>query len=229
MILAAGLGQRMRTLTANRPKPLLPLAGRPLIDHALDRLDAAGVRRAVVNLHWKGEMLRTHLAARRSPEIVFSDESDALLDTGGGVARALPLLGGSPFFVVNGDAFWLNGAQDALGRLAERFDRAPAEAMLLLHPTVRAIGYWGAGDYHMLADGRLRRRRESEVAPFVFTGLQILSPSLFRSAPEGAFSLNRLYDRAQEAERLHGLRHDGEWMSLNEPEALAAAEEALAA
>ncbi len=229
MILAAGLGQRMRTLTADRPKPLLPLAGRPLIDHALDRLEAAGVRRAVVNLHWKGEILRSHLARRRSPTIVFSDESDALLDTGGGVARALSLLGGSPFFVVNGDAFWLNGAQDALRRLAARFERASAEAMLLLHPTVRAIGYWGAGDYHMLADGRLRRRRETEVAPFVFTGVQILSPSLFRGAPEGAFSLNRLYDRAQEAERLQGLRHDGEWMSLNDPEALAAAEEALAA
>jgi MurNAc alpha-1-phosphate uridylyltransferase len=229
MILAAGLGQRMRTLTADRPKPLLTLAGRPLIDHALDRLEAAGVRRVVVNLHWKGDMLRAHLAGRRSPEILFSDEGDALLDTGGGVARALPLLGEAPFFVVNGDAFWLNGAQDALKRLAARFALAQADALLLMHPTVRAIGYWGLGDYHMLADGRLRRRRATEVAPFVFTGVQILSLSLLRGAPAGAFSLNRLYDRAQEADRLHGLRHDGEWMSLNEPEALSAAEEALAA
>ena len=229
MILAAGLGRRMRALTAERPKPLLPLAGRPLIDHALDRLQAAGVRRVVVNLHWKGEALRAHLAGRAAPEILFSDESDALLDTGGGVARALPLLGDAPFLVVNGDSFWLNGAQDALHRLAGRFAEASAEALLLMHPTVRAIGYWGSGDYHMLADGRLRRRREKEVAPFVFTGVQILSPSLFRQAPTGAFSLNLLYDRAQEAGRLQGLRHDGEWMSLNEPEALAAAEEALAA
>ena len=229
MILAAGLGLRMRPLTEARPKPLLEVGGRPLIDHALDRLEAAGVRRVVVNLHWKGDMLRAHLAGRRAPAIAFSDESDALLDTGGGVARALPLLGPSPFYVVNGDAFWLNGAQDALQRLAARFGEAGADALLLLHPTVRAIGYSGAGDYHMTADGRLRRRREKEVAPFVFTGVQILSPALLREAPAGAFSLNRLYDRAQAAERLAGLRHDGEWMSLNEPEALAAAEEALAA
>src|SRR5690606_10130703 len=146
MILAAGLGLRMRPLTDDRPKPLVEIAGRPLIDHALDRLAAVGVRRVVVNLHWKGEMLRAHLAARRAPEILFSDESDRLLETGGGVKRALPQLGAAPFYVVNGDAFWLDGAQDALGRLARRFAEASTDALLLLHPTVGAIGYTGAGD-----------------------------------------------------------------------------------
>lgn len=229
MILAAGLGRRMRPLTDSRPKPLIEVRGRALIDYALDRLQAAGVRRVVVNLHWKGDLLRAHLANRRGLDILFSDESEALLETGGGVAQALPLLGDAPFYVVNADVLWLNGAKDALHRLAAAFSADSTDALLLLHPTVRAIGYCGPGDYHMLPDGRLRRRREGEVAPFVFTGVQILSPALFREAPEGAFSLNLLYDRAQQAGRLFGLRHDGEWMGLNDPEALAAAEEALAA
>ena len=219
----------MRPLTDSRPKPLIEVRGRALIDYALDRLQAAGVRRVVVNLHWKGDLLRAHLANRRGLDILFSDESEALLETGGGVAQALPLLGDAPFYVVNADVLWLNGAKDALHRLAAAFSADSTDALLLLHPTVRAIGYCGPGDYHMLPDGRLRRRREGEVAPFVFTGVQILSPALFREAPEGAFSLNLLYDRAQQAGRLFGLRHDGEWMGLNDPEALAAAEEALAA
>lgn len=229
MILAAGLGRRMRPYTDSRPKPLIEVGGGALIDHALDRLQAAGVRRVVVNLHWKADMLRAHLSARRAPEILFSDESDALLETGGGVARALPLLGAAPFYVVNADVLWLNGAKDALHRLAAAYRAVSADALLLLHPTVRAIGYAGPGDYHMLPDGRSRRRGEGEVAPFVFTGVQILSPALFRGAPQGAFSLNLLYDRAQQVGRLFGLRHDGEWMGVNDPEALAAAEKALAA
>jgi MurNAc alpha-1-phosphate uridylyltransferase len=226
MILAAGLGLRMRPLTDNKPKALVEVAGRSLIDRALDRMEAAGVQTCVVNTHHLAAMLRRHLSARQSPAIVFSPE-DKLLETGGGVKHALPLLGQGPFFVANCDAMWLDGPTPSLKLLARLWDPARMDALLLLHPTVSAVGYDGVGDYFMEADGVLRRRIEEHVAPFVFTGVQILSPALFKGAPDGPFSSRDLYDRAQEAGRLFGLRHDGMWMHVGTPDSIALAEAAL--
>ena len=227
MVLAAGLGTRMRPLSDERPKCLLPVAGRAPLDRVLDRLAEAGVARAVVNLHYKAEAIRRHLAARRRPEVVFSDETDALLDTGGGVARALPLLEGEALLVVNAIALWRDDGVASLHRLAAAFAPERTDALLLVHPTHTAVAYDGAGDFAMAEDGRLRRRREAERVPFVFMGVQMLRRALFEDAPDGAFSLNRLYDRAAAAGRLHGLAHRGAWVHLKTPAALAAAEEML--
>jgi len=228
MILAAGRGTRMGRLTEDRPKPLLEVAGQPIIDHILARLHAAGVERVVVNLHHKGDLLRQHLAGDRQPAIRFSDESDLLLETGGGIARALALLGEDPFLAVNGDVIWRDGLRPSLAALAARFDPAEMDALLLLQPTVKARAYGGPGDFAMAPDGRLRRRGEQAVAPFVFTGVQLLSPRLFDGCPDGAFSINLLYDRAIDAGRLFGLRHDGDWVEMNAPDGLQAATDLLA-
>ncbi|MCW5731494.1 MAG: nucleotidyltransferase family protein [Alphaproteobacteria bacterium] len=228
MVLAAGLGVRLRPLTLDRPKALVEVGGVPLIDRTLDRLQAAGVRRAVVNLHYKGNSLRQHLALRRQPEILLSDETALLLETGGGVKKALALLRAAPFYVVNCDIIWRDAHGDSLADLARRWDDDAMDALLLLHPTVSAIGYGGVGDFFMDPLGRLARRPESMVAPFVFTGVQLLHPRLFEGAPEGPFSLNRLYDVAAENGRLFGLRHDGAWMDVGTPAGLREAERALA-
>jgi MurNAc alpha-1-phosphate uridylyltransferase len=228
MVLAAGLGTRMRPLSETRPKCLLPVAGRPTLDRVLDHLEEAGVETAVVNLHYRPEMIRAHLAGREAPRLVFSDESDAILDTGGGVARALDALGPRPFYVVNGISLWSDGAGgSALRRLAQDFEPERMDALLLLQACDRAIGYDGDGDFDMTTDGRLVRRRPDGRAAYVFVGAQILRPELFQDAPAGAFSLNLLYDRARDAGRLFGLAHDGDWMNLKTPEALAEAERAL--
>jgi MurNAc alpha-1-phosphate uridylyltransferase len=227
MILGAGLGQRLRPLTDHLPKPLLQFAGRTVIDHALDKLVGAGIERVVVNVHHKAAMLRGHLVGRDSPAIAISDESDGLLDTGGGVARALPHLGAAPFFVVNGDTLWFDAGPDSLAVMIDVFDPARMDALLMLHPTIDAIGYNGVGDFNMEPDGLLTRRPEHEVAPFVFAGVQILSPSLFEDCPAGAFSLNLLYDKAAENGRLYGIRQDGDWMNLNTMEGLIATAQAL--
>jgi N-acetyl-alpha-D-muramate 1-phosphate uridylyltransferase len=227
MILAAGLGSRMGALTETRPKPLLEVGGRAIIDRVLDHLVDAGVRRAVVNLHHGAALLRQHLNRRKDLTIEFSDESDGLMNTGGGVAKALPLLGAGPFFVINGDVMWLNGMRNTLAALAARFQPEQISALLLMQPTVGAVGYGGVGDFGMLPDGRLYRRPENEVAPFIHAGIQILAPSLFLDCPKAPFSLNRIYDQAAGQGRLYGLRHEGQWMELNRPEGLAAAESAL--
>jgi MurNAc alpha-1-phosphate uridylyltransferase len=229
MVLAAGLGTRMRPLTDTMPKPLVPVAGHALIDHVLDRLADAGVKRAVVNVHYLAEMLESHLAYRTRPQIVISNERGLLLGTGGGVLRALPHLGEAPFFHINSDTIWIDGVKPNLARLAEAFDPAGMDALLLLASTTGSIGYDGRGDYSMAADGRLRRRAEREVAPFVFAGAAILSPALFKNAPTGEFPLTLLFDRAAEAGRLAGLRLDGLWMHVGTPEAIAAAEAAIEA
>lgn len=226
MVLAAGLGERMRPLTDARPKPLIEVHGQSLLDYILDRLDEVGVAEAVINLFYRGEMIEAHLAARTRPRIAFSRE-EVRLETGGGVRLALPLLGEDPFYVINGDVRWLDGRTPALLRLAEAWDPARMDALLLLHPTAFAVGYEGAGDFILAPDGRLRRRREREVAPFVFAGLQILHPRVFARTPGGPFSLNRIYDAAQEAERLWGVRHDGEWFHIGTPAGLAEVEAAL--
>ena len=226
MILAAGLGERMRPLTEDRPKPLIEVQGRSLIETILDRLEAAGVPEAVINLYYLGEMIEARLAGRERPRIAFSREA-ARLETGGGVRKALPLLGEDAFFAINGDVCWLDGCTAALRRLAEAWNEAEMDALLLLHPTVHAVGYDGPGDFILTPEGRLRRRREREVAPLVFSGIQIFHPRLFEATPEGPFSLNLVYDKAAEAERLWGLRHDGEWFHIGTPENLRDVEDAL--
>ena len=223
MLLAAGLGTRMRPLTDRLPKALVPVQGRPLIDWSLERLEAAGVENLVVNLHHHADQLEAHLAARWRGGLQFSREP-RLLETGGGLKAALPLLGEAPFFAINADTIWLDGQRPALERLAEAFEPERMDALLLCAPTVLSVGYHGAGDFRMDADGRLVRRPEREVAPFVFASVQILDPAIFAGAPEGAFSMNRLYDRAIERERLFGLRHEAEWFEVGTPGAVAAAE-----
>jgi MurNAc alpha-1-phosphate uridylyltransferase len=228
-VLAAGLGTRMRPYNGSIPKPLVRIGGKSLIDYSLDRLADADVERAVVNVHYLADALERHLAARRRPRIVISDERGALLGTGGGIAKALPELGAAPFFLVNSDTLWLDGAKPNFVRLAEAFDVAAMDALLLLAPAIGSIGYEGRGDYTMLPDGRLQPRAEREVVPFVYAGAAILSPALFAAAPSGAFALTPLFDRAGDKGRLFGLRLEGNWMHVGTPEAVAAAEAALAA
>ena len=227
MVLAAGLGTRLRPVTDHRPKPLVEIAGRSLLDHAIDRLEAAGVERVVVNLHYKGEMIAAHLAGRVRPRIEFSRE-EALLETGGGVKRVLPLLDDA-FFVVNGDILWLDGLTSALGRLTRAFHAQQIDAVLLLQRTITAIGYDGIGDYFLDPLGRPHRRGEREVAPYIFAGIQILHRRLFAGVDDTVFSLKRLYDRAEDAGRLAAIAHDGEWFHVGTPEGLDATRARLAA
>lgn len=226
MVLAAGRGERLRPLTERLPKPLIEVGGKAMLDWALDHLAAAGIDQAVVNLHHLGGQIEAHVTGRACPRVVFSREAE-LLDTGGGVAAALARLGPDAFYVLNGDVVWLNGLEPVLDRLARAWDEAEMDALLLLHPVADAYGYDGRGDFTMDAAGRLRRRREREVAPFVFAGVQLLHPRLFAAAPDGAFSLNLLYDRAIESGRLWGLRHGGRWFHVGTPEALKGVDDAL--
>ena len=227
MVLAAGLGTRMRPLTDTLPKPLVAVAGKALIDHVLDRLASAGVTNAVVNVHHMADAIERHLKARTRPKILISDERGELLDTGGGVVKALKLLGGRPFFHINSDTIWIEGVTPNLGRLATMFDPAEMDAVVLLAATATSIGYDGRGDFAMGPDGRLRRRGEREVVPFVYAGAAILSPTMFADTPKGPFSLNRIFDRAIEAGRLFGLRLEGTWMHVGTPAAIKAAEAAI--
>ncbi len=229
IVLAAGLGTRMRPHNGHVPKPLVQIGGKSLIDYSLDRLADAGVERVVVNVHHLADAVERHLASRKHPQIVISDERAELLGTGGGIAKALPQLGDAPFFLVNSDTVWLDGVKPNFARLADAFDPATMDALLLLAPTAESIGYGGRGDFAMLPDGRLRRRGEREVVPFVYAGAAILSPALFAGAPAGAFPLTPLFDRAGAKDRLFGLRLEGLWMHVGTPEAVAAAEAALAA
>jgi MurNAc alpha-1-phosphate uridylyltransferase len=228
MVLAAGQGKRMRPLSASIPKPLVRVDGRALIDHCLDGLAAAGVKRAVVNVHHLADQIEAHVKDRRAPKIVISDERDALLETGGGVKRALPLLGDRPFMLRNSDSFWLEGVKPNLEWLAGAWDEARTDVLLLLASTVTAIGYSGRGDFMLERDGRLLRRPERRIAPFVYAGAAIIHPRIFAGAPEGAFSLNMLFDRAIEAGRLFGVRLDGLWINVENPRAIEAATEAIA-
>lgn len=225
MVLAAGLGLRMRPLTLDRPKPLLAVGGRSMLDRVLDHLDRAAVPRRVVNAHWLGEQIHRHLAGR--PGIVVSDEA-VLLETGGGIAKALPHLGGGSFYSANADIVWSDGPIPALARLAEAWRDGAMDGLLLLTDPARAFGYDGPGDFHLEADGRLRRRGGGEGGAAVFTGVQILHSRLFTDIPAGPFSLNLLYDRALAAGRLFGIAHDGDWYHIGTPEALAAADGLLA-
>ena len=227
MVLAAGLGQRMRPLTDTKPKPLVQVAGKPLIDHVLDRLCAAGVEHAVVNVHYRAEQIVEHVASRQRPQIMISDERGVLLGTGGGMVKALPQLGREPFLHMNSDTIWIDGVSPNLHRLAQAFDPHSMDALLLLASTTGSIGYAGRGDFLIAADGRLQARGEREIAPFVYAGAAILSPALFKNAPDGEFPLTLLFKRAQEQGRLHGLRLEGLWMHVGTPEAVLEAEQAI--
>lgn len=226
MVLAAGRGTRLGAITTHLPKPLVEVGDGTLIDRVLDRLVESGVHSVTVNLFHHAALLERHLTARTAPRVTFSHEPE-LLDTGGGVKQALPNLGDGPFYVVNGDVAWEDGATPALRRLADAWDDGAMDALLLLHPAVRTVHYDGLGDFWCDPLGRLRRRKEREIVPFVFTGMQVLHPRLFDGAPEGRFSLNLLYDRAIEAGRLYGIVHDGDWIDAGTPERLDAARRGL--
>ncbi len=214
MVLAAGLGTRMRPLTDERPKPLVRVAGQTLIERVLVHLSKAGVTRTVVNTHYKGDMIADHLAQHDG--IILSPEQD-LLETGGGVRHALSHLGEKPFLVINSDALWLDGPKPALRRLADAWNEDTMDALLLLQRTASIRSETGPGDYFLDSEGYASRRYENAIAPYLFAGVQILHPRLFEGSPDGAFSLNLLYDRAEEAGRLHGLVHDGEWYHVGTP------------
>jgi MurNAc alpha-1-phosphate uridylyltransferase len=203
------------------------VAGQPLLDHVLDKLAVAGVAEAVINVHYLPDQIIDHVAPRTRPRVIISDERDRVLGTGGGVVKALPLLGDRPFFLLNADTMWIDGVRSNLARLAEAFDPARMDILLLMAPTASSIGYTGRGDYSMLPDGALRKRREHQVVPFVYAGAAIMSPSIFAGAPNGEFSLTKMFDAANEQERLFGLRLDGVWMHVGTPDAVQAAEEAF--
>jgi N-acetyl-alpha-D-muramate 1-phosphate uridylyltransferase len=228
MVMAAGLGKRMRPLTATRPKPLVEVAGKALLDHVLDRLRAAGVKRVVVNVHYLADALEAHLNSHaKGLDVAISDERGVLLETGGGLKRALPLIDCDPFLAVNSDNYWIDGPADTLKLLASHWDDAAMDALLLLVPQARAGNHGGMGDFHMDPAGRLRRRTKAKVAPFVFTGIQIISKRLLEGAPDGPFSTNLLWDRAIAEGRCFGVVHQGLWFDVGTPGAIRATEQAL--
>lgn len=227
MVFAAGFGKRMRPLTDTIPKPMVPLGGRALIDHVLDRLAKAGVQNAVVNVHYLADKLEAHLATRTAPEIIISDERREILDTGGGLMAAKPHLGDDAIVVHNSDTVWIDGDTDNLTNLFEAWDPTRMDTLMLLAPRTECLGYDGAGDFNMAADGVLTRREKNELSPFVFAGVSIAHPRLFESAPDGVFSLNTLWDAAIAKQRAFGVKLDGFWMHVGTPGALHEAEEVL--
>ncbi len=230
MVMAAGLGKRMRPLTATRPKPLVEVAGRTLLDHVFGRLRAAGVKRAVVNVHYLADALEAHLRNRvEGIDVVVSDERDQLMETGGGIVQARALIGDLPFLVVNSDNLWIDGPSDAIRMLAAEWDDATMDALLLMVPLARAHNHGGQGDFHLAADGRITgRRKPGRVAPFVYTGVQILSPRLIADWPEGPFSTMLFWERAIAAGRAYGLVHQGLWFDVGTPQAISATEAMIA-
>ncbi len=224
MVFAAGLGTRMRPITDRIPKPLVEVAGKPLIDHMLDRFAAIGLKTAIVNLHHKADLLEAHLTQRAEPRIVFSDERAALLDQGGAIKNVLPLLGDRPFFICNTDAFWLEGPRSNLAALAARWDPETMDILLLVAATTSSIGVDWPGDFIMTPDGRLQKRGERDVAPFVYAGVGIMKPELFADAPDGAFRLAPYFFAAAAKGRLFGQRLDGIWLHVGTPEAIVEAE-----
>ena len=227
MLMAAGLGKRMRPLTATMPKPMVRVAGKPLIDHTLDRLADAGLARAVVNVHYLADALEAHLADRGDLTIDISDERDMLLETGGGMIKAQDRLP-DPFFCLNSDNIWLDGPRNAFAELSNRWDADAMDALLLVVPHKRAGNFNGPGDFHLDSTGGVTRRKSGRVAPFIYTGIQLVSHRLLRDAPEGKFSTNILWDRAIEEGRLFGLPFSGDWFEVGTPDAVRLTEDALA-
>jgi MurNAc alpha-1-phosphate uridylyltransferase len=228
MILAAGLGTRMRPLTDQTPKPLIKLNGMPLIDHVISRLLQAGVETIAVNLHYHADQLEAHLKQCQQPRIIFSDERAKILDSGGGAKKMLPHIGGKPFLLANSDTLWMENAADNVARLVEAWDEKRMDILLLLASTATAIGYDGKGDFMCAPDGKLTRRHEHDVAPFAYAGVAIFKPELFNDTPDTPFSLNLLFNRAIEREKLYGLRLDGVWMHVGTIDALRKAENLIA-
>jgi MurNAc alpha-1-phosphate uridylyltransferase len=230
MVMAAGLGKRMRPLTATRPKPLVEVAGRTLLDHVFDRLRSAGVKRAVVNVHYLADALEAHLKNRvEGIDVVISDERGRLMETGGGIVQARALIGDQPFLVVNSDNLWLDGPSDAIRMLAARWDDATMDALLLMVPLARAHNHGGQGDFSLSPEGRITgRRKQGRIAPFVYTGVQILSPRVIADWPEGPFSTMLFWERAIAAGRAYGLVHQGLWFDVGTPPAIAATEALIA-
>jgi MurNAc alpha-1-phosphate uridylyltransferase len=227
MVFAAGLGMRMRPITETTPKPLVKVHGRTLIDHCLDRLAAEGVETAIVNVHWLADQIEDHLAGRKRPRIVISDEREKLLDQGGGIKRVLPLIGKEPFLVCNTDAFWIEGPRSNVARLAEAFDPVTMDIALLVASSAYAVGVDWPGDFTMTRDGRLERREDRHVAPFVYTGVGIMKPDLFAAAEGDVFRLAPYFHAAAVKGRLYGVRLDGLWIHVGRPESLAEAELAI--
>lgn len=227
MILAAGLGKRMRPLTDAIPKPLIEVAGKSLIDRTVDRIRAAGIRRIVVNMHYLADQIEDWADRQSEPGVILSDERDELLDTGGGIVRALPHLGTAPFFVFNSDSFWLEGEMPALERLRAAWNEMRMDCLLLLSDPARSVGYTGGGDFHVDADGRLVRNCDKSDGAYIYCGCYLVSPQLFDTAPQGAFSMNTLWNEALGTGRLYGLVHDGLWLHVGTPDAIKLAEDAL--
>jgi MurNAc alpha-1-phosphate uridylyltransferase len=228
MIMAAGLGKRMRPLTATKPKPLIEVAGKALLDHVLDRLRGAGVKKVVVNVHYLADAVEAHLTSRKHGlDVVISDERKLLMETGGGLVQAADLIDSDPFLAINSDNLWIDGPADTLKLLASHWDDSKMDALLLLVPLARAQNHRGIGDFHMDRQGRLRRRDKSRVAPFVFTGIQILSKRLLRDAPDGPFSTNLLWNRAIAEGRCFGAVHQGLWFDVGTPRSIKLTEATL--
>src|SRR3954468_5090820 len=228
MVMAAGLGKRMRPLTASRPKPLVEVGGKALLDHVLEKLRTAGVKKVVVNVHYLADALEAHLATRaHGLEVVISDERKLLMETGGGLVKAEPLIDCDPFLSLNSDNLWIDGPADTIKLLASQWDGSKMDALLLLVPQARALNHRGMGDFHMDREGRIRRRERSHVAPFVFTGIQMVSKRLLRDAPQEPFSTNRLWDRAIEEGRCFGAVHQGLWFDVGTPQSIQLTETAL--
>lgn len=228
IVLSAGLGKRMRPITATTPKPLVEVGGRALLDYCLDRIADAGIARAIVNVHYLPDLIEAHVARRNRPKILISDERTELLETGGGLKKALPLIGSDPFVTFNSDTLWIEGPQPNLGRLLDAWDAARMDVLMLVASTATSIGYEGRGDMVMDPTGLLRRRREHEITPFVYAGVAVVKPELLADTPEGPFSANLLYDRAIKVGRLYGLRLDGQWLHVGTPESVKEAESCLA-
>ncbi|MBV9637349.1 MAG: nucleotidyltransferase family protein [Methylobacteriaceae bacterium] len=227
MVFAAGLGRRMRPLTEKLPKPLVRVAGKTLIDHMLDRCADAGVRKAVVNVHHLADQIEAHLTPRRRPRIVISDERSKLLDQGGGIRKALPELGRKPFFICNTDALWLEGPRSNLRRFTAAWDPERMDVLLLVADTATSVGVDWPGDFSMDADGRLAKRDERLVAPFVYAGVGILKPELFAGVSAEIFKLAPFFFAAAERGRLFGMRLDGIWLHVGTPDAIVAADRAI--
>lgn len=226
MVMAAGMGSRMRPLTDTRPKPMVCVAGKPLIDHALDRLTEAGIARAVVNVHYLADALEAHLSERVTPQIIISDEREALLETGGGMVKAhgdLP----DPFFCLNSDNIWLDGPKNAFAELSERWNGAEMDALLMVVSHAKASNFRGKGDFHLSGTGQINRRRTGRIAPFIYTGIQLVSHRLLRDAPDGKFGTMLLWERAIEEGRLFGVAFTGQWFEVGNPAAIKPAELAL--
>jgi MurNAc alpha-1-phosphate uridylyltransferase len=227
MIMAAGLDKRMRPLTATKPKPLIEVGGKALLDHVLEKLRTAGVKKVVVNVHYLADALEAHLARAHGLEVVISDERGLLMETGGGLVKAAPLIDNDPFLALNSDNLWIDGPADTIKLLASQWDDSKMDALLLLVPQARALNHKGMGDFHMDRAGRIRRRERSHVAPFVFTGIQMVSKRLLTDAPEGPFSTNILWDRAIEQGRAFGAVHQGLWFDVGTPQSIPLTEAAL--